>query len=104
MIAGHAFELSTGPVGQPVIVEVTAEPATPFALERHPSPDRCNSDCQTGGGKRSEVKRLSPQQDCVALADGVEKIAAPEVDAILDNELQHDRADQQYAQQQGPPI
>src|SRR4029079_5844083 len=88
---------------QPVVVQMVAEPLAPLSLHGHAAPNRYDGEGETGRRKRHEPQGLRPELRCIPSLNCVEKIAIPEIQSILSQQLQEHGAGQQYNQEPGAP-
>ncbi len=99
MVAADQVELVVAAVADPAVEQMAAEPGTPAALRRHAGVDLGDRDADAGDQQREIEQRDEQHVRAVALLQGVEDRAIPDVHAVRGGEVQqHDR--QQPAGQQ----
>ena len=89
VIAGHEVELVVAPLVEPAVDQVIGQPRAPAPLRAHAAVDGEHGEGDAGHRERNEQHRLAQHRRGVLLLDCVEDVAIPDVDPVLDNELQH---------------
>jgi len=103
VLAHRKSEVTEEIVRQPTIYEMPAQPGAPFALCRHARPYRQDRHEDAQAGERQKDQCLGSEGGTIPAAEGVEEIAAPVVQAILDHQLQQHSSDHERGEQPSPP-
>lgn len=103
MISRHKSELTITIVSQPKVIQVVAQPFAPFALQRHTAPNRNDGECEASRNKRHKTQRLRPELRSIFPLDCVKEITIPEIQSVLNQQLQEHSGNQQCNQEPCAP-
>src|SRR4029450_6921362 len=90
-------------LGKPVSQELARRGLAPFALRGHAPPDGGGSERHTCQRKWHEKLGLSPQPRNIATLERVKKIAIPNIQLVLDQQLGNSKKYQERGQGPGQP-
>ena len=103
VLAVSQFDVKVVAAAQPGVDQVPADPGPPRALKGHAAPHGGHGEADADRGEQREKMRLVPDLGAVAEFEGVEEVAIPDVETVLDQQLQHRDHDQRGDQAPGEP-
>ncbi len=101
VVAAHQIELEVAALGQPVVEHGAVEPGAPAPLGGHAAIDRRHPEQHAERGEPGEDQRLREHRAGRLLLQRVEEGAIPDIEGILDADIQHDDGDQAAGQKPG---
>ena len=90
-------------VAQPGGNQVPADPGAPRTLEGHAAPHGCHRKADAERREQRQQMGLVPDLAAIAELERIEEVAVPQVEAVLDQELQHRDHDQERDEAPGEP-
>ena len=103
VLAVSQFYVKVAAAAQPRVDQMPADPRAPRALEGHAAPHGGHGEADAERGEQREKMGLVPEFGGVAELERIEEIAIPDVEAVLDEQLQHRDHDQRGDQAPGEP-
>ena len=107
VVARNEVKLAVAAVGEPERDQVPAQPLAPFALSRHAAPNSEDRENSAGGDERGKYQSLPPELRAVLSLKCVEKVAVPDIQAVLHQQSEehdnHEQRDQSPNGQRAPP-
>src|SRR5262249_12586522 len=91
VVAAYEVELIVAAVCEPTPDNIGGEPGPPAALDRHTQEDLCNDEAGGSGRKRQENDAQEIYGVGIALLDGVENGAVPDIDPVLEADIDADQ-------------
>ncbi len=104
VIAADEIELIVAAVGQPARYHRIRQPGAPAALDAHAGEHLRHAQQHAADGQRKEHRGEIIHGGGIALLDGVEDRAVPDIDAVLKADIGDDQEQQPDREQPGQPV
>ena len=101
MVAGNQVELVIAALVHPALEQVIVQPGAPAPLRAHAGIDREHGEADPADRQRHEDHGLGQDHAGILLLDGVEDVAVPDIDPVLDQELDQHECQQADGHQPG---
>ena len=104
MVAADQIELVVAAVGEPARHHRAGQPGAPAALDAHPREHLRHAEQHAADRQRKEHRGQIEHGGGIALLDGVEDRAIPDIDAVLKADIGDDQDQQPDRKRPGQPV